>query len=76
MENAQGTAIRSQAWSGTGGQDGSETSGVSPNNNPRRERPASLFGERVILQTLRRRNHTASVEEDEIVQASWKREGT
>ena len=41
MENAQGTAIRSQAWSGIGGQDGSETSGVSPNNNPRRERPAS-----------------------------------
>ena len=36
-----GRAIRSQAWPGFGGQEGSETSGVSPNNNPRRERPAS-----------------------------------
>ena len=36
-----GTAIRSLAWSGFGGQEGSETSGVSPNDNPRRERPAS-----------------------------------
>jgi len=34
--------IRSQAWPGNGSQDGSETSGVSPNHNPRRERPASL----------------------------------
>jgi hypothetical protein len=42
MQDAQGKAIRSQAWSGMGGQDGSETSGVSPNNNPRRERPASF----------------------------------
>jgi len=76
VRDAQGKAIRSQAWSGTGGQDGSETSGVSPNNNPRRERPASLIGDRVILLTiLSRRNHKASDEEDEIVQASWKREG-
>jgi len=37
----RGKAIRSQAWSGMGGQEGSETSGVSPNDNPRRERPAS-----------------------------------
>jgi hypothetical protein len=37
----QGTVIRSQAWSGSGDQDGSETSGVSPNDNPRHERPAS-----------------------------------
>ena len=35
-------AIRSLAWPGSGGQEGSETSGVSPNNNPCRERPASL----------------------------------
>ena len=35
--------IRSQAWLGTGGQEGSETSGVSPNNNPRLERPASFL---------------------------------
>ena len=34
-------AIRSLAWPGFGGQEGSETSGVSPNNNPRLERPAS-----------------------------------
>ena len=37
-----GRAIRSLAWPGSGGQDGSETSGVSPNDNHRRERPASL----------------------------------
>jgi hypothetical protein len=39
--DAAGMAIRSLAWPGSGGQEGSETSGVSPNNNPRLERPAS-----------------------------------
>ena len=38
-----GMAIRSQAWPGNGGQEGSETSGVRPNNNPRHERPASWW---------------------------------
>jgi hypothetical protein len=33
--------IRSRAWPGSVRQEGSETSGVSPNNNPRPERPAS-----------------------------------
>ena len=41
LQRLRGKAIRSQAWPGNGGQEGSETSGVSPNNNPRRERPAS-----------------------------------
>ena len=44
MVSSSGTAIRSQAWPGFGGQEGSETSGVSPNNNPRHERPASSCG--------------------------------
>ena len=72
----QGTAIRSQAWLGFGGQDGSETSGVSPNNNPRRERPASS-GAASSSRGLNRPARGAGrlAEEDEIVQASWKREG-
>ncbi len=40
-QTIRGKAIRSLAWSGMGGQEGSETSGVSPNDNPRHERPAS-----------------------------------
>ncbi len=32
-------AIRSLAWQGFGGQEGSETSEVSPNNTPRRRAP-------------------------------------
>ena len=71
-----GTAIRSLAWPGSGGQEGSETSGVSPNNNPRRERPASSVGLASAhgpeVDGIRRR---CREEEDEIVQASWKREG-
>ena len=71
-----GKAIRSQAWPGIGGQEGSETSGVSPNNNPRPERPASV----VVLDSARRpspalgRSESTGAE-DEIVQASRKREG-
>ena len=61
----QGMVIRSQAWSGMGDQDGSETSGVSPNNNPRLERPAS----RVLLVAI-------GDGEGEIVRASRKRGGT
>ena len=38
-------AIRSQSWPGNGRQDGSETSGVSPNNNPRRRAPGLLFAQ-------------------------------
>ena len=74
---ACGTAIRSLAWPGSGGQEGSETSGVSPNNNPRRERPASSFGLRRPLHWRVDRGIQGGVarEEDEIVQASWKREG-
>jgi hypothetical protein len=56
-------AIRSQAWSGTGGQDGSETRGVSPNNNPRLSAPG-LLGTIDLMPGVGER-----------VQASWKREG-
>jgi hypothetical protein len=71
-----GKAIRSQAWPGTGGQEGSETSGVSPNNNPRHERPAST----VVLNSggglcWPRGRRASTGAEDEIVQASRKREG-
>jgi hypothetical protein len=71
-----GMAIRSQAWPGIGGQEGSETSGVSPNNNPRHERPASSsshikHGSGLVPAT----GLQCRPEEDEIVQASWKREG-
>ena len=72
-----GKAIRSQAWSGFGGQEGSETSGVSPNNNPRRERPASslVCQARFVSRSRLSRPGGIRPEEDEIVQASWKREG-
>ncbi|GAC1468555.1 MAG: hypothetical protein NVSMB9_11350 [Isosphaeraceae bacterium] len=63
--NDNSKAIRSLAWSGMGGQDGSETSGVSPNNTPRRERPASSGSVALVTTT----------EEGEIVQAPWKRGG-
>ena len=71
-----GTAIRSQAWPGSGGQEGSETSGVSPNNNPRHERPASSPARVQTVPAFARGVRWRDVrEEDEIVQASWKREG-
>ena len=78
MKRLRGKAIRSQAWPGNGGQEGSETSGVSPNNNPRHERPASnpahvqnCSGESCDSEYAWMR----AAREDEIVQASWKREG-
>ena len=64
----EGTAIRSQAWLGKGDQEGSETSGVSPNNNPRHERPASYL--LTVEATCDDRGG-----EGEIVQASRKRGG-
>jgi hypothetical protein len=74
-----GRAIRSQAWPGTGGQEGSETSGVSPNNNPRHERPASnpahvQNGSGELCDP--KQAWMRAAREDEIVQASRKREGT
>ncbi len=57
-------AIRSQAWVGNGVQEGSETSGVSPNNNPRRRAPGLPFDRRT----------PGFPGEGEIVQASRKRE--
>ena len=72
-----GMIIRSQAWRGIGRQEGSETSGVSPNNKPCSQAPGLLFDH-----TLSHFNCVAIVfgsggvvEEDEIVQASWKHEG-
>ena len=38
---AVGTVILSQAAVGTGSAEGAETSGVSPNNNPRRRAPGT-----------------------------------
>ena len=77
MVATSGTAIRSLAWPGSGGQEGSETSGVSPNNNPRRERPASSSADTACSIDEIDRGASGGVrdEEDEIVQASWKREG-
>ena len=49
-----GTAIRSQAWLGFGGQDGSETSGVSPNNTPRRRAPGLPHASGVSIPKPRR----------------------
>jgi hypothetical protein len=70
-------AIRSQAWPGIGGQEGSETSGVSPNNKPCPRAPGLLFGG-YDSQILGRTCFWAvgADEEGEIVQASWKHEGT
>ena len=74
--DVSGTAIRSQAWSGTGGQEGSETSGVSPNNNPRHERPASPTRRaRIVSASALETVDGVCGGEDEIVQASRKREG-
>ena len=70
-------AIRSLAWSGSGGQDGSETSGVSPNNNPRHDArpPLGLSRHCRSLAQVSETTWRFSLEEDEIVQASRKREG-
>ena len=40
--------ILSQAAEGNGSAEGAETSGVSPNNNPRLERPAPHEGEEIV----------------------------
>lgn len=62
-----GMAIRSQAWPGFGGQEGSETSGASPNSNPRRRAPGLLDFDLDLF--------VIGIKEGEIVRASRKRGG-
>ncbi len=78
LERVRGTAIRSRAWPGSGGQEGSETSGVSPNHNPRRRAPGlrHLLATRLLPVLVSWSEPGPSGPEDEIVQASRKREGS